>query len=130
MIKIGLTSVMVNDQAKALQFYTEVLGFVKKTDVPLGPDTRWLTVVSPDSPDGIELLLEPLGLPAAEVFQQALFAAGVPYTSFSVDDLPQEYARLTQLGVVFRMEPTKQEYGGMDAVLEDGCGNLISLHQE
>ncbi|MDQ2805606.1 MAG: VOC family protein [Chloroflexota bacterium] len=129
-MKIGITSVMVDDQARALQFYTERLGFVKKTDLPLGPDTRWLTVVSPDGPHGIELLLEPLGLPAAQVFQQALFAAGVPYTSFLVDDLQGEYDRLTQLGVVFQSAPIKREYGGIDAVLEDGCGNLINLHQE
>ena len=130
MIKIGLTSVMVDDQAKALRFYTEVRGFVKKTDAPLGPDTRWLTVVSPENPDGIELLLEPLGIPAAQVFQQALFAAGIPYTSFGVDDIHSDYTRLTQLGVVFRMESTIQEYDGTDAVFEDTCGNLINLHQE
>ena len=130
MIKIGIASVMVDDQARALQFYTEMLGFVKKTDLPLGPDTRWLTVAAPGGPAGIELLLEPLGFPPAQVFQQALFAAGIPCTTFMVDDLQQEYARLTQLGVVFRMEPTKLEYGGTDAVLEDGCGNLINLHQE
>jgi len=130
MIKIGLTSVMVDNQAKALRFYTEVLGFVKKTDVPMGPDTRWLTVVSSDSPDGVELLLEPMGIPAAQVFQQALFAAGIPYTSFGVDDIQREYERLTQLGVVFHMEPTTQDYGGTDAMFEDTCGNLINLHQE
>ena len=128
-MKIGLTSIMVDDQEKALQFYTEVLGFVKKFDVPMDGENRWLTVVSPDGPEGIELLLEPMGIPAARVFQQALFEAGIPYTSFSSDDLQAEYERLKQAGVVFRMEPTKMEYGGTDAMFEDGCGNLINIHQ-
>ena len=127
-MKIGLTSILVDDQAKALDFYTRVLGFVKKEDVPLG-EYRWLTVVSPDGPEGIELLLEPMGIPAARVYQQALFEAGIPYTSFSSDDIHRDYERLKQAGVVFRMEPTKMEYGGTDALFEDGCGNLINIHQ-
>jgi catechol 2,3-dioxygenase-like lactoylglutathione lyase family enzyme len=105
-MKIGLTSIMVDDQDKALKFYTEVLGFVKKFDVPMDGENRWLTVVSPDGPEGIELLLEPMGIPAARVFQQALFEAGIPYTSFSSDDLQADYERMTRAGVVFRMEPT------------------------
>ena len=90
---------------------------------------RCLTVVSPDGPEGIELLLEPMGIPAAKVFQQALFEAGIPYTTFTSDDLQAEYERMTQAGVAFRMPPTKMDYGGTDAVFEDGCGNLINIHQ-
>jgi catechol 2,3-dioxygenase-like lactoylglutathione lyase family enzyme len=128
-MKIGLASVPVDDQEKALKFYTEALGFVKKTDVPMGPDARWLTVVSPEGPEGIELLLEPMGHPAAPVYQKALYDAGIPYTSFLTDDIQKDVARMKEHGVVFRIEPTQMEYGGTDAMFEDGCGNLINLHQ-
>src|SRR5262245_30119311 len=105
-MKIKVTSVMVDNQDKALKFYTEVLGFVKKTEIPLGP-SRWLTVVSPEEPNGTELLLEPLGFPPARTFQKALFEAGIPWTQFVVDDIQKEYDRLQKLGVVFRGKPMK-----------------------
>ena len=125
MIKIALSSVMVEDQAKALAFYTDVLGFVKKNDIPMG-EARWLTVVSPAAPDGVELLLEPNHHPAAKVYQKALRESGVPLASFAVDDLRAEYERLTQRGVVFRTKPMAA--GPVQiAVLEDTCGNLIQL---
>lgn len=130
-MKIGLSSVFVNDQDKALKFYTEVLGFIKKTDMAIGPDSRWLTVVSPDESGGVELLLEPVkGHPAAEPFQKALFESGTPFTSFISADVHKDYERMKTAGVVFRMEPTKMSYGGTDAIFEDGCGNLINIHQE
>jgi predicted enzyme related to lactoylglutathione lyase len=126
-IKINVTSVMVDDQAKALKFYTEVLGFEKKTDVPAG-EYRWLTVVSPSGAHGIELLLEPMGFPPAKVYQKALFDAGIPITSFGVDDIQKEYERLTKRGVVFRGPPTPM--GPVTTVLfEDTCGNLLMLVQ-
>ena len=125
MIKINLTSVIVDDQAKALAFYTDVLGFVKKMDIPMG-GARWLTVVSPAAPDGVELLLEPTGHPASKVYQKALFDSGVPLTSFAVDDLHAEYDRLTKRGVVFRGKPTPAGPVTV-ATLEDTCGNLIQL---
>jgi catechol 2,3-dioxygenase-like lactoylglutathione lyase family enzyme len=128
-MRIGLASVLVDDLDKALKFYTEALGFVKKTDMPVGPGARWLTVVSPEGPEGIELLLEPMGHPAAPVFQKALFDAGIPYTSFLTDDIEKDVARMKAHGVVFRVEPAQMEYGGTDAMFEDGCGNLINLHQ-
>jgi len=126
-MKITVTSVMVDDQAKALTFYTEVLGFVKKTDIPLG-EFRWLTVVSPEGADGVELLLEPTAHPAARPFQKALFDDGVPLTSFASADIQQEYERLTRMGVVFRTKPTAAGPATV-AVFEDTCGNLIQLHQ-
>lgn len=126
-MRIHLTNVLVDDQAKALAFYTDVLGFVPKDDVPLG-EYRWLTVVSPDDPDGSELLLEPDAHPAAKVFKAALLGDGIPYASFAVDDLAAEHARLAALGVRFTMEPT--EMGPVSiAVLDDTCGNLIQLMQ-
>ncbi|HET7076060.1 MAG TPA: VOC family protein [Chloroflexia bacterium] len=128
-MRIGLASVLVDDLDKALKFYTEALGFVKKTDMPVGPGARWLTVVSPEGPEGIELLLEPMGHPAAPVFQKALYDAGIPYTSFLTDDIEKDVARMKAHGVVFRVEPAQMEYGGTDAMFEDGCGNLINLHQ-
>jgi catechol 2,3-dioxygenase-like lactoylglutathione lyase family enzyme len=127
-IHIKLTSVMVDDQAKAQAFYTEKLGFVVKQDFPIG-GARWLTVVSPAAPEGTELLLEPIGLPAAATFQQALRAAGVPITAFAVDDLAAEHARLSGLGVTFRGPPQAQPGGVSIAVLDDTCGNLIQLFQ-
>jgi catechol 2,3-dioxygenase-like lactoylglutathione lyase family enzyme len=122
-MKITVTSVLVDDQDKALAFYTNVLGFRKKTDLPLG-EHRWLTVVSPDAPDGVELLLEPDEHPAAKPFKAALVEDGIPFTSFGVDDVQQEYERLRGLGVRFTQEPTAM--GPVTtAVLDDTCGNLI-----
>nr|WP_238406508.1 VOC family protein [Rhodococcus aetherivorans] len=116
---------MVDDQDKALAFYTDVLGFVKKTEVPLG-EARWLTVVSPQQPDGPELVLEPDGHPAVRPFKEALVADGIPFTSFAVDDVRAEYERLRSLGVRFTQEPL--EMGGITtAVFDDTCGNLIQI---
>ena len=124
-MKINLTSVFVDDQAKALAFYTDVLGFVKKTDMPTG-EHRWLTVVSPEAPDGVELLLEPNDHPAAQAYQQAIVADGLPATSFAVDDVRTEFDRLTAKGVTFTQPPT--EMGPVTtAVLDDTCGNLIQI---
>ncbi len=127
-MKILLTSVFVDDQAKALTFYTEVLGFVKKQDVTAG-DYRWLTVVSPDQPDGTELLLEPNANPAAKTYQEAIFGQGIPATMFGVDDVRKEYQRLKALGVVFTVEPTRVIGSVMRAVFDDTCGNLIQIVQ-
>ena len=124
-MKINLTSVLVDDQAKALDFYTDVLGFVKKEDVPLG-EHRWLTVVSPEDPDGPELLLEPDAHPAASPFKEALVADGIPFTSFAVDDVEETFDRLTSRGVRFTQEPT-QMGPVTTAVLDDTCGNLIQI---
>ncbi|HZS09066.1 MAG TPA: VOC family protein [Blastocatellia bacterium] len=126
-MKIKLTSVLVDDQEKALKFYTEVLGFVKKNDIPLG-EARWLTVVSPEGPDDIELLLEPNSNPAASTFQIAIFEQGIPLTAFAVDDIQKEYERMKGLGVAFRSEPTKMGPATV-AVFDDTCGNLIQLYQ-
>jgi catechol 2,3-dioxygenase-like lactoylglutathione lyase family enzyme len=124
-VRINLTSVLVDDQDKALRFYTEVLGFVKKTEMPVG-EHRWLTVVSPDDPDGVELVLEPDEHPAARPFKAALVADGIPFTSFAVDDVQKEYERLRALGVVFTQQPTAM--GPVTtAVLDDTCGNLIMI---
>jgi len=124
-MRINLASVLVDDQQKALRFYTEVLGFVKKTDVPLG-EHSWLTVVSPDDPDGVELVLEPDEHPAVKPFKAALVADGIPFTSFAVDDVQKEYDRLTGLGVRFTQQPTAM--GPVTtAVLDDTCGNLIQI---
>ncbi|MFE7515185.1 VOC family protein [Streptomyces sp. NPDC057540] len=126
-MRIHVTSVFVDDQDKALGFYTEKLGFVKKTEVPLG-DYRWLTVVSPEAPEGTELLLEPDAHPAARTYAHALMADGIPATSFAVDDVRAEYERLRALGVRFTQEPT--EAGPVvTAVLDDTCGNLIQIVQ-
>jgi len=124
-MKINLTSVLVDDQSKALQFYTDVLGFVKKTDIPLG-ENRWLTVVSPDQPEGPELLLEPDEHPAAKPFKQALVEDGIPFTSFAVDDVHKEFDRLHGLGVRFTQEPV-QAGPATTAVFDDTCGNLIQI---
>ncbi len=127
MIRIHVTNVLVDDQEKALKFYTEVLGFIKKTEIPMG-EHKWLTVVSPGEQNGVELLLEPMEFAPARTYQKALKEAGIPYTSFAVDNLEEEYARLTNLGVEFSMEPT--EMGPvMLAVLDDTCGNNIQLAQ-
>jgi len=124
-MRIHLTSVFVDDQEKALRFYTDVLGFVKKNDVPVGTD-RWLTVVSPEDPDGTELLLEPDGHPAVKPYKEALVNDGIPATAFAVDDVPAEFKRLRDLGVRFTQEPL--EMGPVTtAVLDDTCGNLIQI---
>ena len=127
-MKISLCSVMVKDQEAALRFYTGVLGFVPKEDIPMG-QFRWLTVVSPEVPDGTELVLEPLGSEAAKTFQAALHASGTPLTAFSVADVDAEYARLKAAGVVFKVEPTAM--GAVKvAVFDDTCGNWINLYQK
>jgi glyoxylase I family protein len=126
-MKIKLTSVLVDDQDKAEKFYTEVLGFVKKHDIPMGK-FRWLTVVSPEGPDDIELLLEPNENPAAQTFQKALFDQGIPLTSFAAQDVQAEYERMRALGVAFRSEP-KPMGPTVVATFEDTCGNLIQIHQ-
>jgi len=124
-MRIYLTSVLVDDQEKALRFYTDVLGFVTKADVPVG-EHRWLTVVSPDNPEGPQLLLEPDSHPAAKPFKAALAADGIPVTSFAVDDVQAEYERLRGLGVQFTQEPV--DMGPVTtAVLDDTCGNLIQI---
>ncbi len=128
-MRISLTSVSIDDYDKALAFYTEKLGFVKKHDIELGPGVRWITVVSPEDPNGTELLLEPNATyPAMKALKQALVADGIPFTAFQVDDVQQEYERLKTLGVVFTMEPTNM---GMSivAILDDTCGNLIQIFQ-
>ncbi|MEV5641908.1 VOC family protein [Streptomyces flaveolus] len=125
-MKIRLTSVFVDDQAKALHFYTEILGFVKRHDVPVGEKDRWLTVVSPDEPDGTELLLEPAGHPAVKPYRDALVQDGIPLAQFAVADVRAEYERLRGLGVHFTQEPL--EMGPVTtAVLDDTCGNLIQI---
>ena len=124
-MRINVTSVLVDDQEKALRFYTEILGFVKKTEVPVG-DALWLTVVSPDDPDGTELLLEPDGHPAAGPFKRALVDDGIPFTSFAVDDATAEYELLREKGVRFTQEPVEMD-SVTTAVLDDTCGNLIQI---
>jgi catechol 2,3-dioxygenase-like lactoylglutathione lyase family enzyme len=124
-MKITLTSVLVDDQVKALAFYTQVLGFRTKADIPLG-EHRWLTVVSPEALDGVELALEPDEHPAAKPFKAALVEDGIPFASFGVEDVQSEYERLRGLGVRFTQEPTVM--GPVTtAVLDDTCGNLIQL---
>jgi catechol 2,3-dioxygenase-like lactoylglutathione lyase family enzyme len=126
-MRIHVTSVLVDDQAKALDFYAGTLGFVKKADVPLG-EHRWLTVVSPEEPDGVELVLEPDAHPAVKPFKAALVDDGIPFTSFAVADVHAEYARLRERGVTFTQEPT--DLGPVvTAVLDDTCGNLVQLVQ-
>ncbi|MFE6667385.1 VOC family protein [Streptomyces sp. NPDC057697] len=125
-MKIHLTSVFVDDQTEALRFYTEVLGFVKKHDVPLGGKDRWLTVVSPDEPGGTELLLEPAGHPAVRPYRDLLVKDGIPLAQFAVADVRAEYERLRGLGVRFTQEP--MEMGPVTtAVFDDTCGNLIQI---
>lgn len=126
MIRITTTSVLVDDQDRALDFYTRVLGFVPGVDVPIGDGHRWLTVVSPAAPDGTQLLLEPDEHPAAKAFKAALVADGIPLASFGVEDVAAEYERLTALGVRFLGEPTSMGQVTF-AVLDDTCGNLIQL---
>lgn len=127
-MKIALTSVFVNDQRAALAFYTEVLGFTKRHDVPVG-ENSWLTVVSPESPDGPELLLEPSEHPAVKPYRDALVEDGIPLAQFAVENLEAEHARLTGKGVVFTQPPT--DIGvAVVAVFDDTCGNLIQLIEE
>jgi len=124
-MRIYVTSVFVDDQTKALDFYANVLGFQKKRDIPLG-GASWLTVVSPEQPDGTELLLEPSGHPAVKPYKRALVEDGIPATSFAVDDVQAEFDRLRSKGVRFTQEPT--EMGGVTtAVFDDTCGNLIQI---
>jgi catechol 2,3-dioxygenase-like lactoylglutathione lyase family enzyme len=127
-MKISVTSIPVVDQEKALRFYTDKLGFLLKRDIPLG-DARWLTVVSPEAPDGVELLLEPNGeYPAMKALKEALVKDGIPFTTFEVTDVYGEYNRLRELGVQFTMEPTNMGTT-IVAILDDTCGNLIQMHQ-
>ena len=126
-MKIRLNSVLVGDQDRALQYYTETLGFRKKLDLPMGKFC-WLTAVSPEEPDAAELVLEPNAYPGAAAYQVALFEAGIPLTAFQVDDIDLEYQRLTALGVEFRASPTDAD-GATIAVLDDTCGNLLQIYQ-
>jgi catechol 2,3-dioxygenase-like lactoylglutathione lyase family enzyme len=127
-MRIVITSVLVDDQEKALRFYTDMLGFVKKTDIPMG-EFRWLTVVSPDEPEGVELLPEPDQHPAARPFKKALVEDGIPFTSFGVADVQAEYDRLRSAGVHFTQPPVAM--GPVTtAVLDDTCGNLIQIAQK
>lgn len=127
-MKITVTSVPVRDQTKALTFYTEKLGFIKKHDIPVG-DARWLTVVSPEVPDGVELLLEPNSeYPAMKALKEALVRDGIPWTQFLVEDVHAEYTRLKDLGVVFTIEPTEMGTTTV-AIFDDTCGNLIQIYQ-
>lgn len=127
-MKIKYNSIYVNDQEKALKFYTAVLGFVKKMDVSAG-NYRWLTVVSPEDQDGVQLVLEPNVNPAAKTYQEALFKQGIRANMFLVDDIRKEYERLKKLGAQFTMEPTNLGTGQIIAVLDDTCGNLIQITQ-
>lgn len=126
-MRITLTSIMVDDQEKALKFYTDVFGFVKKREIPAG-EFRWLTVVSPEGPDDLELSLEPNANPAGKAFQEAMFAQGIPVAAFQVDDIEKEFKRLKGLGVVFTTEPTHTGPVAI-AICADTCGNLIQLYQ-
>ena len=128
-MRIKLTSVSIDDYDKALNFYTEVMGFVRKRDIPLGEGARWITVVSPEEPEGTELLLEPNAeYPAMKGLKDSLMKDGIPFTAFQVNDVQTEYERMKALGVEFTMEPTNM---GMTtaAVLNDTCGNLIQIYQ-
>jgi len=126
-MKIKLSSIFVDDQGKALSFYTKVLGFIKKQDFPVG-EFKWLTVVSPGEPEGTELLLEPNDNAAAKTYQEAMFEQGIPLASFATDDLQKEFERLKKLGVDFSMEPTLMGEATV-ATFKDTCGNLIQLYQ-
>ena len=126
-MRIKLTSIMVNDQDRALRFYTEVLGFKQKHDIPVG-EYRWITVTSPEEPDDLELALEPNANPAGKAFQEAMFAQGIPLSAFEVSDIRAEFARLTAHGVAFTLEPTPAGPVTI-AMFSDTCGNLIQLYQ-
>jgi glyoxylase I family protein len=127
-MRIKLASIMVDDQDKALTFYTEVFGFKKKMDIPAGP-YRWLTVVSPEGPDDLELALEPNANPVGKTFQEGIFKQGVPATAFEVDDIHAEFKRLKGLGVAFTQEPMNAG-PVVIAICADTCGNLIQLYQK
>ena len=128
-MKIKLTSVSIDDYDKALKFYTEVMGFAPKRDIPLGGGARWITVVSPDEPNGTELLLEPnADYPAMKALKEALVKDGMPFTAFEVNDIQKEYERMKKLGVEFTMEPTNMGTTTV-AVFNDTCGNLIQIYQ-
>ena len=128
-MKIKLESVSIDDYDKALKFYTEVLGFVKKHDIPLGAGARWITVVSAEEPDGTELLLEPnADYPAMKALTESLMKDGIPFTAFQVDDIQKEYARLKDLDVEFTMEPTDMGTTTV-AIFHDTCGNLLQIYQ-
>jgi predicted enzyme related to lactoylglutathione lyase len=126
-MKITLTSILVDEQEKALKFYTEVLGFIKKTEIPMGKH-KWLTVVSKEERDGVELVLEPIAFEPAKVYQEELFKAGIPFTAFNVDNVDKEYERLLNLGVLFSMKPTEMGPTKL-AVFSDTCGNNIQIFQ-
>jgi|SRR5680860_739868 len=126
-MRIDLTSIIVDDQSNAEKFYTEVLGFIKKFDVPVG-EFRWITLVSPESPEGVQLVLEPNENPVGKAFQQGIYDQGIPATAFTVADVQEEWARLQGLGVRFTMTPTTEEWGTM-AVFDDTVGNLIQIQQ-
>jgi glyoxylase I family protein len=126
-MRIKLTSIMVDDQEKGLKFYTEVLGFRKKHDIPVG-EYRWITVVSPEGPADVELALEPNANPAGKTFQEAMFAQGIPLAAFEVSDIAQEFSRLTAKGVAFTKQPAKAGPVTI-AVFADTCGNLIQLYE-
>src|SRR5262249_47245162 len=127
LMRIKLTSIMVDNQDKALKFYTEVFGFVKKHEIPMG-EFRWLTVVSPDGRDDLELSLEPNANPAGKAFQDAMFEQGIPIAAFEVDDIDREFDRLKRAGVVFTQEPARMGPVSI-AVCSDTCGNLVQLYQ-
>jgi catechol 2,3-dioxygenase-like lactoylglutathione lyase family enzyme len=127
-MRIGLTEVFVDDQEKARAFYNEVLGLEVKNDVSYGETARWLTVVAPEDPDGTQLLLSPMN-DAAAALQAFRQASGTPALSFNTENCQEAYEELAARGVVFVSEPRRMEYGGTDAVFEDGCGNLLNLHQ-
>jgi catechol 2,3-dioxygenase-like lactoylglutathione lyase family enzyme len=128
-MRIGLTGIFVDDQDKAEKFYTEMLGLQIKTNAPYGPTERWLSVVSPEDPDGVELVLHLADEPA-RAFQRASREAGRPMISLRTDDCQRDAQRLKANGVAFVREPARMDYGGMDAVFDDTCGNLINLHQD
>lgn len=128
-MKIKLNSVSIDDYDRALNFYTEKMGFLKKRDIPLGEGARWITVVSPQEPDGTELLLEPNAwYPAMKALKESLVKDGIPFTAFEVNDIQHEYERMKELGVEFTMEPTDMGMA-IAAVLNDTCGNLIQIYQ-
>jgi catechol 2,3-dioxygenase-like lactoylglutathione lyase family enzyme len=128
-MRIGLTSIFVDDQDRAERFYTQVLGLKVKTNAPYSDTERWLSVVAPEDPDGVELVLHLADEPA-RAFQAASRQLGRPVLSLTVDDCQRDAERLTAKGVVFVKEPARMAYGGMDAVFDDTCGNLINLHQD
>lgn len=128
-MKIKLASVSIDEYDKAVKFYTEALGFILKRDIPLGNDARWITVVSPDDPNGVELVLEPnASYPAMKALKESLVRDGIPFTAFEVNNIQKEYERMKKLGVEFTMEPTNM---GMTtaAIFDDTCGNLIQIYQ-